>query len=97
MNCPVCDDKLREVERYGVKVDICPSCKGVWLDRGELEKVASMEERGDLGRDDDRRERRHDDRDDDRRGPLFDRDDDDYPSGGGRRRRRSFLGDLIDF
>ncbi len=30
---------MREIERFGVLVDICPSCKGVWLDRGELEKI----------------------------------------------------------
>lgn len=40
MNCPVCDDvRMREVEKDGVMIDICPSCKGVWLDRGELEKL----------------------------------------------------------
>lgn len=39
MQCPVCDEKMREVERMGVEVDICPGCKGVWLDRGELEKL----------------------------------------------------------
>lgn len=40
MQCPVCDQvKLREVEREGVMIDVCPSCKGVWLDRGELEKL----------------------------------------------------------
>ncbi|GIN88552.1 hypothetical protein J6TS2_49380 [Heyndrickxia sporothermodurans] len=40
MNCPVCDNvRLREVEKEHVLIDICPSCKGVWLDRGELEKI----------------------------------------------------------
>jgi Zn-finger nucleic acid-binding protein len=40
MNCPVCDDvKMREVNKDNIMVDICPSCKGVWLDRGELEKL----------------------------------------------------------
>ncbi|WP_308860044.1 TFIIB-type zinc ribbon-containing protein [Paenibacillus endoradicis] len=40
MKCPVCDQvTLREVEKSGVLIDICPSCKGVWLDRGELEKL----------------------------------------------------------
>lgn len=42
MNCPVCDAKLRAVEKMGVEVDICPDCKGVWLDRGELEKILEM-------------------------------------------------------
>jgi Zn-finger nucleic acid-binding protein len=40
MNCPVCDNsRLREMEKNGIQIDVCPSCKGVWLDRGELEKV----------------------------------------------------------
>src|SRR4051794_8344132 len=40
MNCPVCSEsRLREVEKNGVLIDICPSCKGVWLDRGELDKL----------------------------------------------------------
>lgn len=42
MNCPVCDAKLREVNKMGVDVDICPDCKGVWLDRGELEKLLEL-------------------------------------------------------
>jgi hypothetical protein len=36
MNCPVCDAPLRAIQKYGVEIDICPGCKGVWLDRGEL-------------------------------------------------------------
>lgn len=40
MNCPVCYDvRMREVEKNHVLIDICPDCKGVWLDRGELEKL----------------------------------------------------------
>ncbi|MNE14199.1 hypothetical protein D3C76_116190 [compost metagenome] len=40
MKCPVCNDvRMREVEKNGVLIDICPDCKGVWLDRGELEKL----------------------------------------------------------
>ncbi len=42
MNCPVCDCKLRTVEKMGVEVEICPDCKGVWLDRGELEKLIEL-------------------------------------------------------
>lgn len=39
MYCPLCDAAMREVERKGVKIDICPECKGVWLDRGELDRL----------------------------------------------------------
>jgi uncharacterized protein len=42
MQCPVCDERMKEVERFGVSIDICPGCKGVWLDRGELDKILSM-------------------------------------------------------
>lgn len=42
MKCPVCDNtSMREVEKSGIVVDICPDCKGVWLDRGELDKLMS--------------------------------------------------------
>lgn len=39
LQCPVCGTPMREIERLGVMIDICPSCKGVWLDRGELDKI----------------------------------------------------------
>jgi len=39
MKCPVCDGTMREVNKLGVDMDICPDCKGLWLDRGELEKI----------------------------------------------------------
>jgi len=40
MKCPICNDvRMREVEKDGVHIDICPECKGVWLDRGELDKL----------------------------------------------------------
>jgi len=43
MICPVCGGQLRAVERSGIEVDICPQCKGIWLDRGELEKILQRE------------------------------------------------------
>lgn len=42
MNCPVCEATLRAVQKHGIEVDICPDCKGVWLDRGELDKMIQM-------------------------------------------------------
>lgn len=40
VKCPVCADvRMREVEKDGVLIDVCPDCKGVWLDRGELDKL----------------------------------------------------------
>ena len=39
MQCPVCDVTLSISAREGVEIDFCPQCRGVWLDRGELDKV----------------------------------------------------------
>ena len=40
MNCPLCHDRaLVAHHRGGVEIDVCAHCKGVWLDRGELEKL----------------------------------------------------------
>ena len=40
MKCPVCDDsQLLMAERQGVEIDYCPSCRGIWLDRGELDAI----------------------------------------------------------
>ena len=40
MHCPVCKDPhLVMTERQGIEIDYCPSCRGVWLDRGELDKL----------------------------------------------------------
>jgi Zn-finger nucleic acid-binding protein len=39
MNCPHCNVTLVMTERSGVEIDYCPQCRGVWLDRGELDKI----------------------------------------------------------
>ncbi len=39
MKCPVCNVNLTMSERNGVEIDYCPECRGVWLDRGELDKI----------------------------------------------------------
>jgi uncharacterized protein len=40
MDCPVCQNtKLVMSERQGIEIDYCPDCRGVWLDRGELDKI----------------------------------------------------------
>ena len=86
INCPNCSTPMRESRRYEVDVDYCPSCKGVWLDRGEIDKLASTQNRFH----EDHYRRYHSERD-------YDDYDDDYYQYGGRRRRRGFLGDLFDF
>ncbi|MFC5423575.1 zf-TFIIB domain-containing protein [Bosea sp. AS-1] len=39
MQCPICRVALVMTERQGVEIDYCPRCRGVWLDRGELDKI----------------------------------------------------------
>ncbi len=39
MKCPIDDTELTMSERQGIEVDYCPKCRGVWLDRGELDKI----------------------------------------------------------
>ena len=39
MNCPVCAVPLTMSNRQNVEIDYCPQCRGVWLDRGELDKI----------------------------------------------------------
>ena len=39
MLCPTCKTPLTMSERQGIEIDYCPSCRGVWLDRGELDKI----------------------------------------------------------
>ena len=45
MKCPVCTNvDLLMSERQGVEIDYCPTCRGVWLDRGELDKIIEREQ-----------------------------------------------------
>lgn len=39
MKCPACNIDLKMADRQGVEIDYCPQCRGVWLDRGELDKI----------------------------------------------------------
>ncbi len=42
MQCPICQVMLQMTERQGVEIDYCPKCRGVWLDRGELQKIIDL-------------------------------------------------------
>ena len=45
MKCPVCKDvTLLMSEKRGIEIDYCPECRGIWLDRGELEKLIEKED-----------------------------------------------------
>jgi Zn-finger nucleic acid-binding protein len=108
MKCPVCDVALSISSREGVEIDFCPQCRGVWLDRGELDKVierasASLAPAGG-GRSDERYDPPPPRYDDDRRGyddrPDYDRGRDrghDDRDPRRKKKRRSFLDDLFEF
>jgi Zn-finger nucleic acid-binding protein len=64
MKCPICKDPdLVISDRQGVEIDYCPRCRGVWLDRGELDKIIDRADRDQLPapprRNDDDDHRRH--------------------------------------
>lgn len=100
MNCPKDQTALRERERDTggelVVMDVCPTCGGIWLDKGELEKLAQSETRyyaQGRGREDD-------DDDDDRRNDSSGHGDSSGGHGGRgsqqQRRRGGFLGNIFE-
>lgn len=50
MKCPIDQTDLVMTERQGVEIDYCPTCRGVWLDRGELDKIIDRSEEMNAGR-----------------------------------------------
>jgi uncharacterized protein len=110
MKCPVCDVALSISSREGIEIDFCPQCRGVWLDRGELDKIIERAGQsvspsvaaGGRYADEMRPPPRYDDDD---RGRRYDERYDDRRSYDDRyddrdhrkRKKRSFLDDLFDF
>ena len=105
MRCPIDQTELRIAERQGIEIDYCPQCRGVWLDRGELDKLIERQAmmtpeppvQGGYGRDEERR----------RYGsepaapypaprPYHDDDDDDDRRRYGHKKRRGWLGEIFD-
>jgi hypothetical protein len=90
MKCPACTSAdLLMSERQGIEIDYCPQCRGVWLDRGELDKIIerSAAEPAPPAAAPARQSRPQQPQQ-----PYGDQDDDYYK----RKRRRSFLEDLFD-
>ncbi|MFZ1291255.1 MAG: zf-TFIIB domain-containing protein [Melioribacteraceae bacterium] len=87
MLCPVCKVDLLLSEKQGIEIDYCPKCRGIWLDRGELDKIV---EKSANVEDNFRQEERNTN--------TNNRDDDKFRSQGyNKNKRKSFLGDLFDF
>ena len=85
MTCPRCNGDLRAQRRDGIEIDVCAQCRGVWLDRGELDRLVEGESAyNNRRRDDD------DDDDDD------DWDGDDAAGRGQPRKKRGFFQNLMD-
>jgi uncharacterized protein len=96
MKCPNCNETLVMADRQGVEIDYCPKCRGVWLDRGELDKI--IERSADYSPNAGQEPERH-----------YKQSDDDYkkqyPQQGGyyndphykHKKKKGFLGDFFDF
>lgn len=103
MKCPNCDQTLVMTERQGVEIDYCPTCRGVWLDKGELDKIIEKSTASDAGQnlkqtDEKRKQRRNDEDDnDDDNGGLFNRNRRNDNNENQNQRRGGFLGNLFDF
>lgn len=87
MDCPKCNVTLAISERQGVEIDYCPQCRGVWLDRGELDKLI---ERANAVTPPATRNQES---------PTWHHDDDDDwdDRRGHKRKRKSLLGEIFDF
>ena len=94
LRCPNDGARLVELDRSDVLIDACPQCRGVWLDRGELDKILVMERRMQAGpaADDDFLQEMEG-----RRRAQEPGQRSDEPPPDKRRKRRGFLEDLLDF
>ncbi len=99
MRCPSCEARLVEVERADVLIDACPECRGVWLDRGELDRILARERQQMAADPDEDFFREVEGRRPPRQAPppRRDHDDDDDDRRYKKKRKRSLLEDLLDF
>lgn len=88
LKCPNCSTPMQEIKRYDTDIDFCPACKGVWLDRGEIDRITTIQNRFD----EEHYRRYHGEKDYD------DYDDDYYHYRTHRKGKRhgGFFGDLFD-
>lgn len=94
MKCPIDNTQLAITERQGVEIDYCPQCRGVWLDRGELDKIIDKSEAAFPAAPPAQEHRESRPQPEYRQSYDGDRRHDDYRH---KKKRESFLGDLFDF
>ena len=103
MICPRCSTNLLMSNTKDVEIDYCPNCKGVWLDRGELEKIiersntegsANYQGNSNYSQHDNHSERRFDSH---RNGHYDENHDGQNGYGYPQKRKKGFLGELFDF
>ena len=85
MKCPNCNVNLVMTERSSVEIDYCPECRGIWLDRGELDKIIERSSQQD----------RPSTQTEPNREKYSNQDNRNYEYK--KKRKDSFLGDLFDF
>ncbi|MFA6963869.1 MAG: zf-TFIIB domain-containing protein [Patescibacteria group bacterium] len=96
MKCPLCNIDLVMSDRQGIEIDYCPQCRGVWLDRGELDKIierSSQDSSNRIQQNETPRvsyDHQHEDR---RKENEYYKGHDSYK----KKKRSGFLGDLFDF
>ena len=90
MNCPIDATPLTMSERQGIEIDYCPTCRGLWLDRGELDKI--IERSADVQPDrSTQRDAHH------TSAPQHTSHSQHQAQPYHKKKRESFLGDLFDF
>jgi uncharacterized protein len=95
MQCPNCNEILVMSDRQGVEIDYCPKCRGVWLDRGELDKIIERTA-GYTGPENnkyDDNDKRYPPRQEGANDPYYKNDPHYYK----HKKKKGFLGDLFDF
>ena len=99
MNCPRCNSILVVSNTQGVEIDHCPGCRGVWLDRGELEKIIERSNTyGPAAMTGNGYSNQHSDHHGDHHDKHYDKHhDNQYEYGHQPRHKKGFLSDLFDF
>ncbi len=94
MQCPVCNVTLLMSDKNGIEIDYCPNCRGIWLDRGELEKIMERSGNHYSKRENYEADYKRYGYDRDDRKDYKDHDDHKHHP---HKKKKSFLDDLFDF